>query len=152
MRVDLFLLSMIDFDVILGMDWFFPNHAILDFHAVIMAFAMPRVLRLEWRGSLDYVSSREISHLKAQRMAEKGYLEYVVFVRDVSADTSTVESVLVVTDFPDMFPVDPSSMTFDRNTDFGIDRVPGTQPISIPPYYLALVKLKGTKGTITWVT
>ncbi|XP_070046053.1 uncharacterized protein [Nicotiana tomentosiformis] len=32
-RVDLLLLDMVDFDVILGMDWLSPYHAILDYHA-----------------------------------------------------------------------------------------------------------------------
>ncbi|XP_070050713.1 uncharacterized protein [Nicotiana tomentosiformis] len=40
-RVDLLLHSMIDFDVILGMDWLSPYHAILDCHAKTVTLAMP---------------------------------------------------------------------------------------------------------------
>ncbi|XP_070046765.1 uncharacterized protein [Nicotiana tomentosiformis] len=40
-------------------------------------------------------------------MVEKGCLAYLAFVRDVSADTPTIESVPVVRDFPDIFPTYP---------------------------------------------
>ncbi|XP_070032593.1 uncharacterized protein [Nicotiana tomentosiformis] len=63
-------------------------------------------------------------------------------VRDVSAETPTDESVLVVRDLPDVFPVNLSGMPPGRDIDFGIDLVLGTQPISIPPYRMTLVELK----------
>ncbi|XP_070054060.1 uncharacterized protein [Nicotiana tomentosiformis] len=110
-----------------------------------MTLSMPRLPRIEWRGSLDYVPNRVISYLKAQRMAEKRYLSYLAFVMDVGADTPTIDCVPVVRDFLDMFPVDPLGMPSDRDINFGIVLVPGTQPISIPPYLMALVELKELK-------
>jgi len=38
MRVDLLLLSMVDFDVIFGMDWLSPYLSILDCHAKTVMF------------------------------------------------------------------------------------------------------------------
>ncbi|XP_070042304.1 uncharacterized protein [Nicotiana tomentosiformis] len=55
-------------------------------------------------------------------------------LRDVSVDTPTVKSVPVVREFADIFPADLPGMPPDRDIDFGIDLLPGTQPISIPPY------------------
>ncbi|XP_070032039.1 uncharacterized protein [Nicotiana tomentosiformis] len=144
-RVNLLLLSMVDFDVILGMDWWSPHHAILDCQSKTVTLAMPRLLRLEWIGSLDHVPSRVISYLKAQRMVEKGCLAYLDFVRDVSVDTPTIESVPVVREFSDVFPADLSDMPPHRDIDFSIDLVPGTQPISIPLYRMASVALKELK-------
>ncbi|XP_070034686.1 uncharacterized protein [Nicotiana tomentosiformis] len=106
---------------------------------------MTRNPRVEWRGSLDYVLSRVISHLKAQQMVENGCLAYLAFVRDFSTDSTTVESVPVVRDFPNMFPADMLGMPPNRDIDFGIDLVPDTQPISIPPYYMAPEELKELK-------
>ncbi|XP_070036971.1 uncharacterized protein [Nicotiana tomentosiformis] len=80
-RVDLLLVSMVHFDVILGMDWLSPYHAILDCHAKNVTLATPGLPRLECRGALDYVPSRVISFLKAQRMVEKGCDAYLAFVR-----------------------------------------------------------------------
>ncbi|XP_070024784.1 uncharacterized protein [Nicotiana sylvestris] len=141
-RVDLLLLSMVDFDVILVMDWFSPSHAILDCEAKTVTFAMPGLPWIEWRSSLDYVPNRVISYLKSQRMVGKGCLSYLAFVRDVSAETPTNDSVPVVHDFLDMFPADLSGMLPNRDIDFGIDLVSGTQPISISPYHMAPTELK----------
>ncbi|XP_070055055.1 uncharacterized protein [Nicotiana tomentosiformis] len=105
-RVDLLLLSMVDFDVILDMYWLSPYHSILDCHAKTVTLVMPGLPQLEWRGTLDYVPSRVVSLLKAQQMVGKGCNAYLAFVRDVSVDTPTVESVPVVRYYPDVFPVD----------------------------------------------
>ncbi|XP_070041302.1 uncharacterized protein [Nicotiana tomentosiformis] len=142
MRVDLLLLNMVDFDVILGMDWLSTCHAILDCHAKVVTLAMPELPRVEWRGSLDYVPGKVISYLKAQRMVENGCLAYLAVVTDVSADTSTIDSIPIVQDFSDVFLADLSGMPPDRDIYFGIDLVSGTQPISIPPYHMAPSELK----------
>ncbi|XP_070028806.1 uncharacterized protein [Nicotiana sylvestris] len=144
-RVDLLLLSMVDFDEILGMDWLSPCHAILDYHAKTITLAIPGLPQIKWRGSLDYVPSRVISFLKAQRMVKKGCLSYLAFVRDISAEIPTIDSVLVVQDILDVFPADLPSMSPDRDIDFGIDFVLGTQPISIPLYRMAPMELKELK-------
>ncbi|XP_070019748.1 uncharacterized protein [Nicotiana sylvestris] len=70
---------------------------------------------------------------------------YLSFVRYFNANTPTVESVLVERGFLDVFPTDLLGMPPDRNIDFGIDLLQGTQPISIPPYHMALVELKELK-------
>ncbi|XP_070050584.1 uncharacterized protein [Nicotiana tomentosiformis] len=122
-----------------------PYHAILDCHTKTVTLAIPGLPWLEWRGTLDYVPSRVVSFLKAQQMVKKGCDVYLSFVRDISADTPTIESVLVVRDFSDVFPVDVPGMPPDRDIDFGIDLLPDTQPISIQPYGIAPAKLKELK-------
>ncbi|XP_070034443.1 uncharacterized protein [Nicotiana tomentosiformis] len=141
-RVDLLLLSMVDFDVILGMNWLSPCHAILDCHTKTMTLAITGLPMIEWRGSLDYVPSRVILYLKAQQIVKKGCLSYIVFVRDVGADTPTIDSVLVVRDCPDVFPAELPGIPPDRDIDFGIDLMLGTQPISIPLYCMVPAELK----------
>ncbi|XP_070049607.1 uncharacterized protein [Nicotiana tomentosiformis] len=136
---------MVDFDVILGIDWLSLFHAILDCHAMMVALAIPGFLIVEWSSSIDYVPSRVISYLKAQRMVEKGCLFYLAFERDVSAETPAIDSVPVVRNFLDMFPADLPGMLHDRDIDFDIDLVLGTQPISIPPYRMAPADLKELK-------
>ncbi|XP_070026264.1 uncharacterized protein [Nicotiana sylvestris] len=133
---------MVDFDVILGMDWLYPCRAILDYHAKTVTLAMPGVPWIEWRVSIDFVLNRVISFLKAQRIVGKGCLSYLAFVRDVDAVTPSIDSVPVVRDFTDVFPVDLSDMLPDRDIDFGIYLVLGTQPISIMLYRMALAELK----------
>ncbi|XP_070057098.1 uncharacterized protein [Nicotiana tomentosiformis] len=145
MRFDLLLLSMVDFDVILGIYWLSLCHAILDSHANTVTLSILGLPRIDWRSSFDYVPSRVISYLKAQRMVGKGCLAYLAFVRDVGIDTPTIDSIPVVRDLPDVFHADLSGMSPDRVIDFGIDLVPGTQPIFIPPYCMAPTELKELK-------
>jgi len=78
-------------------------------------------------------------------MVGKGCDAYLAYVRDVSIDTPTVELVTVVRDYPDAFVTDIPGMPPDRDIDFGIDLLPGTQPISFPPYRMAPPELKPVK-------
>ncbi|XP_070040189.1 uncharacterized protein [Nicotiana tomentosiformis] len=73
-RVDLLLLTVVDFDVILGMELLFPYHTILDYHAKTLKLAMLGLLRIEWRGTLDHVPRRVVSYLKARWIVEKGWM------------------------------------------------------------------------------
>ncbi|XP_070011100.1 uncharacterized protein [Nicotiana sylvestris] len=119
--VDLILLDMVDFNVILGMDWLSPYHAILDCHAKIMNLALLGLPQLEWRGTLGHSTSRVISYMKARPMVEKGFLDYLVYVRDSSVEVPSMDSVLVVREFPEVFLADLPGMPPDRDINFCID-------------------------------
>ncbi|XP_070020566.1 uncharacterized protein [Nicotiana sylvestris] len=134
-RVDLLLLDMIDFEVILGMDWLSPYHANLDFHAKTVTLAMLELRRLEWKSSSISSSSRVISFLKARHLVEKGCLAYLAYVWHTTVESAMIDSVPVVREFADMFLSDLPGMPPDRDIDFFIDLAPRTQPISIPPYF-----------------
>ncbi|XP_070030045.1 uncharacterized protein [Nicotiana sylvestris] len=98
---------------------------------------MPVLPRLEWKGSSASTSSRVISFLKARHMVEKGCSVYLAYVRDTTAESPMINSVLVAWETADVFPSDLPSMSLDRDINFCIDLTPGTQPISIPPYRMA---------------
>ncbi|XP_070003676.1 uncharacterized protein [Nicotiana sylvestris] len=57
-------------------------------------------------------------------------------------ESSTIDLVLVVQEFADVFPSNLPSMPPDHDIDFCIDLALGTQPISIPPYRMASQELK----------
>ncbi|XP_070010436.1 uncharacterized protein [Nicotiana sylvestris] len=98
-RVDLLLLDIVDFDVILEMDWLSLYHAVLDYYTKIVTLALPGIPRLEWRGTSGCFAYRVISYMKARRMVEKGCLAYLAYVRDFSAEVTSMDSVPVVTKF-----------------------------------------------------
>ncbi|XP_015165067.1 uncharacterized protein [Solanum tuberosum] len=64
--VDLIILGMVDFDVILGMNWLSPYHAVLDCNAKTVTLAMPGVPRVEWKGANGSYPSKVISFIRAQ--------------------------------------------------------------------------------------
>lgn len=51
-------------------------------------------------------------------MVEKGCLDYLAYVQDTTAETSTIDSVPVVREFSDVFPSDLPGMPPDRDIDF----------------------------------
>ncbi|WMV08049.1 hypothetical protein MTR67_001434 [Solanum verrucosum] len=66
-RVDLILLDMVDFDLILGMDWLSPHHAVLDCYAKTVTLAMPGIPPVVWQGSCSRTPVGVISFVRAQR-------------------------------------------------------------------------------------
>ncbi|XP_070034484.1 uncharacterized protein [Nicotiana tomentosiformis] len=123
---DLLLLDMVDFDVILGMDWLLPYHATLDCHPKTVTLAMPGLPQLEWRRTLGHSTSRVISYVKDRCMVEKGCLAYLAYVHDSSAEVPSMDSVTVLCEFPEVFPADLSGMPPDKDIDFCIDLALGT--------------------------
>ena len=66
-------------------------------------------------------------------------------VRDVQADIGSVDRVPVVCEFHDVFPEELPGLPPEREIEFCIDVVPGTDPISMPPYRMATVELSELK-------
>ena len=83
-----------------------------------------------------------ISALIARKMLRRGCQGYLAVVRDVKAKKGTVEKVHVVYEFPDVFPEELPGLPPDREIEFCIDVVPGTDPVSMPPYRMAPAELK----------
>ncbi|KAH0692437.1 hypothetical protein KY285_019534 [Solanum tuberosum] len=100
---------------------------------------------LEWKGSSLASMGRFISYIKARKMISKGYLYHLVRVKNSSSESPTLKSVPVVSEFPKVFPEDLPGVSPEWEIDFGIDLLPDTQPISIPPYRMAPTELKELK-------
>ena len=60
-------------------------------------------------------------------MISKGYLYHLVWVKDSRFQTTTLESVPVFYEFPEVFPKDHRRVPPYRETDFGIDLLLDTQ-------------------------
>ena len=95
---------MLDFDVLLGMDWLYSRYGSNDCRSMINHFKFPEEPILEWKGSILAHMRRFISSLKARKMISMGYLYHLVWVKDSSSETQTHELVPVVTVLPKVFP------------------------------------------------
>ncbi|XP_070025195.1 uncharacterized protein [Nicotiana sylvestris] len=100
---------------------------------------------VEWKGDNVVPKGRFISYLKVAKKIKKGCIYHLVRVTDTDAKASSLESVPVVNEFSDVFPDELPGIPPDKEIDFWIDVIPGTQPISITPYIMAPVKLKELK-------
>ncbi|KAH0721575.1 hypothetical protein KY285_005148 [Solanum tuberosum] len=93
---DLVELEMVDFDVILGMDWLHSYYISVDCRTRIVRFQFTDEPILEWK----------------------------VWVKDSNSETPTLESVLVVNEFPEVFPEDlPGLKKFIIKNKYPIPRI-----------------------------
>ena len=64
---------------------------------------------------------------------------------DTTESKAKLEDVPIVNEFPDAFPADLPGLPPDRDTEFTIELIPRTTPISIPSYRMAPLELKELK-------
>jgi len=142
---NLIVLDMIDFDVLMGMDWLSPCYATVDCHAKIVKFEIPDEPTFVLKGGQVPEVGKIISLMKARRLLQKGCMGLLAMVRDTTEGTLSLEKIPVVNEFSDVFPEDLPGLPLIREIDFGIDLAPDTLPISIPPYRMAPAELKELK-------
>ncbi|XP_070052699.1 uncharacterized protein [Nicotiana tomentosiformis] len=142
---DLIVLDMIDFDMMMGMDWLFSCYAIVDCHAKMVKFGIPNEPNFVLKGGQVLETCNVVSFMKAQRLSKKGWLGLLAIVNDTRKETISIENIPVVREFSDIFPGDLPGLPPVREIDFGIDLPPDIQPISIPPYRMAPTELKELK-------
>ena len=140
-EANLIELDMVDFDVILGVDWLAACHATLDCHNKVVKLDVPEEPTVVFQGDQNWSSSNLISAVKSHRLLRKGCQGYLAMVKDVNVPVAELGQVPVVCEYPDVFPEELPGIPLDREVEFGIDLLPGTQPISIPPYRMATAEL-----------
>ena len=86
-----------------------------------------------------------ISAITTRKMLKRGCRGYLAVVKDVQADKGSVNRVPVVCEFQDVFPEEFPGLPPEREIEFCIDVVPGTDPISMPAYRMAPVELSELK-------
>ena len=139
---DLVALDMRDFKVVLSMDWISRHRATLDCYKKEVKLHRPGKLEVKFRGIRKELSSSMISALAAQRMLRKGCQGYLDYVVETGKEGALVDEIPVVREFPDVFPDDIAGLPPEREVEFTIDLIPGTEPISIPPYRMAPAELR----------
>ncbi|XP_070034763.1 uncharacterized protein [Nicotiana tomentosiformis] len=108
---DLTKLGMVDFDVIMR---------------ITVMFEFPNESVIEWKGIDVVPKGRFISYLKATKMINKGCIYHLVWVTGTDDEAPTLESMPVLNEFLEVFPDELPGILPDREIDFGIDVMPGT--------------------------
>ncbi|XP_070003336.1 uncharacterized protein [Nicotiana sylvestris] len=142
---DLIVLDMIDFDMLVGMDWLSSYYAIVDCHANIVKFEIPNEPSFIRSGNQVPETCKIVSFMKAQRILKKGCLDHLAIVNNTRKETVSIEKLPIMREFFDVFPEDLPGLPPVREIDFGIDLLPDTQPILIPPYRMAPTELRELK-------
>ncbi|TMX00362.1 hypothetical protein EJD97_000952 [Solanum chilense] len=69
----------------------------------IVHFQLPNEPIIEWKSSSLAPTGRFISYLKARKMNYRGYIYHLVWVKDSRYETPTLESVPLLSEFPEAF-------------------------------------------------
>ncbi|GJW77951.1 putative reverse transcriptase domain-containing protein [Tanacetum coccineum] len=136
---------MLDFDVILGMDWLASHRATIDCYARTVIFGNVRQPEFVYHGSSPLKSVKLISAMKARTLISHGCQGFLASVMDISLESPNIENLSVVREFVDVFPDELPGLPPAREIEFGIELIPGAEPISKAPYRMAPVELKELK-------
>ena len=83
---------------------------------------------------------RVISALRAKHLSRKGCQGYLAHLVDTRKEVLKLDNIPVVREFPNVFPEDLLGIPIDRKSEFSIDLLPGTSPISKAPIELKELK------------
>ena len=136
---------MCDFDVILGMDWLAKHNAIVDCFSKTVVFRKSGDLEFCFQEERRVLPSCIVSAMVAKRCLQKGYPTYLAYVINKDIQEVELDTILVVAEFPDVFPEELVGLPPDRELEFTIDLTTGSAPISQAPYRMALSELKELK-------
>ena len=145
---DLIVLSIHDFDIILGMDWLSKHRATLDCYKKEVRLVRPEEPGVIFRGIRRETAPSLINAMTASKMLRKGCQGYLAFIVDRRQEGTRLEDIPIIKEFPDVFPDDISGLPPDREVEFTIDLIPETEPISIPPYRMAPAELRELKAQL----
>ena len=88
---NLLLLEMMDFDVILGMDWLSSCHATVDCHSKAVKFEIADGSSFIFWGDSSLTPTSLISSMTAIRLMDKGNEGYLTVVHDVEAAVPSLD-------------------------------------------------------------
>ena len=145
---DLIVLSIHDFDIILGMDWLSKHRATLDCYKKEVRLVRPDEPGVIFRGIRREIAPSLINAMTASKMLRKGCQGYLAFIVDRRQEGTRLEDISIIKEFPDVFPDDISGLPPDREVEFTIDLIPETEPISIPPYRMAPAEMRELKAQL----
>jgi hypothetical protein len=115
-------------DVILGMDWLSKHNVLIDCAKKSIKLTTPKEKEMEFVAEPVVTTKGVANRVKVNQL-----------------DASQGSEVLVVNEFPDVFPEELPGMPLDRDIEFVIELKPGTASIYKTPYRMAtpeLAKLK----------
>ena len=84
--VDLVLLDVMDFILILGVDWLSQHYATLDCHSKVVILRIPSEKEFNFLGDRSSAPQNLISAITARKMLKKVCQGYLALVKDTAAE------------------------------------------------------------------
>ncbi|CAN6453895.1 unnamed protein product [Victoria cruziana] len=143
--VRLILLDILEFDIILGMDWLACHGVIVDCQKrrlIVGSKTGPqRVFKTQVAGS----NSAHIGFLRGSEAVRRADPMFVVMWTAEGTVELGIDQIPVVREYADVFPDELPGLPPEREIEFSIELLPGVQHISKAPYRMApaeLIELK----------
>ncbi|XP_073061844.1 uncharacterized protein [Primulina eburnea] len=124
-NAELIQVNMVEFDIILGMDWLSKSHAIVDCRRKIIKLRTPSQKEITYHGKAKKRKSL-LSASQTWKAMKSGEIVYLAMVNEVKEGVELkIEDIPVVQEFSDVFPEELLGMVPDREIEFEINLVPG---------------------------
>ncbi|GJR00878.1 putative reverse transcriptase domain-containing protein [Tanacetum coccineum] len=137
------------FDVIIGMDWLAKYHAVIVYDEKIVHIPYGDEVLIIRGNDCDNGSKSKLSIIsctKNQKYIQKGCQVYLVQVTSKKTEDKSkekrLEDMLIIQEFPEVFPEDLLGLPPARQVEFQIDLVPSIAPVARAPYRLAPAKIQ----------
>ena len=101
-------------------------------------------MEVNFKGIRRELFSSMISAMAVQRMLRKSCHCYLAYVMETGNEGTLIDEIPVIREFPN----DIVGLPPDREVEFTIDLIPGTEPISIPSYRMAPIELRELKARL----
>ncbi|GJY87466.1 putative reverse transcriptase domain-containing protein [Tanacetum coccineum] len=127
-EINLMPIELGTFDVLIGMDWLVKHDAIIVYG--------DKVIRIPYENKMLIVESdkgmswlKVISCIKACKYVERGCHLFLAHMTKNKSKEKQLEDVLIIHDFPEVFPEELPGLPPTRQVEFRIDLVPGAHII-----------------------
>jgi hypothetical protein len=137
--------SMLGFDVILGMDCLSKHKANIDCHRKEVTSQPHGMEEFKFQGSRVQATPPLVSAVQAIKSVREGTQAYFAYVQAKPEVRVKLEDIPMVCNYPDVFFSEIIGLPPDREVEFSIDLIPGTQPIHKAPYRMAPSELRELK-------
>ncbi|GAU10603.1 hypothetical protein TSUD_418240, partial [Trifolium subterraneum] len=141
-HVNLICLPLKDMDIVLGMDWLSANTVYIGCAEKNLYVHID--LNAESRALTALLQN---THQLIQYLGAENKCFSIMFT--ISSESSLSPSdIPIVREYLDVFPKEINSLPPEREIEFSIDLVPGSQPISIAPYRMSPLELRELKSQL----
>jgi len=130
-ELDLVCLPLKHIDVIFGMDWMLSFGVSINCLTKSITFSKP----------VDELGGKFLTAKQVKKSSDGEVCVFMMFASLKESSEKGIVDLLVVQEFPEVFPDDITELPPEREVEFEINLVPGTSPISIAPYGMAASEL-----------
>ncbi|GJS98854.1 putative reverse transcriptase domain-containing protein [Tanacetum coccineum] len=136
-NIDLILIELKNFDVVIGMDWLTKVQADIKCFDKIIRIPLKCGKTLIVQGDKPARNLKIVSAIKMHNYLKKDCFAFLAHVVEKDRKVKIIQDILVVKNYPEVFPEDLPGPPPSRQVEFLIDLVPGAAPVAKAPYRLA---------------